>query len=239
MKTYDLVCVVPVYNEEKILPKAIPLLLRFLQDAGARGPLKVVIADNASIDSTARVSQLLLKKHPKVLAYEYIDKKGRGNALRSVFGQYKARKYLFIDADLPCEPQDIRRLIDGLEAGNDIVACRRTGSRPLLRRIMTVGLRYINFVVFGMFFSDAQCSVKALSPRAAVLLRDSCLQDGWYLDTELLAFAHSRKLRMSEVPITWIETRFPGRVSKVSPIHDIVHGIRALVAIKRAIQRSR
>lgn len=236
MKTYDLVCVVPVYNEEKILPQAIPLLLRFLQDIQIKGSIKVVIADNASVDKTARVSRLLLKKHPNILAYEYIDKKGRGNALRAVFGLYEARKYLFIDVDLPCEPQDIRRLVDSIEAGNDIVASRRMGDRPFLRRLMTFGLRYVNFFVFGMLFSDAQCSVKALSPKAAALLRDNCRQDGWYLDTELLAFAHSRNLTVSEIPITWIETRFPGRKSKVNPMHDIAQGVKALVAIKRTIR---
>lgn len=37
MKMYDLICVVPVYNEKKILPRVIPLLLRFLKDIQVRG----------------------------------------------------------------------------------------------------------------------------------------------------------------------------------------------------------
>ena len=67
MKMYDLICVVPVYNEEKIVPRAIPMLLRFLQDAQAKGSIKVVIADNGSTDGTARASRRLLKNIQKYL----------------------------------------------------------------------------------------------------------------------------------------------------------------------------
>jgi len=233
MKMYDLICVVPVYNEEKIVPRAIPMLLRFLQDAQAKGSIKVVIADNGSTDGTARASRRLLKKYPKILAYEYIDKKGRGNALKSVLSLYKAKIYLYIDVDLPCEPQDIQRLIEGIEAGNDLVISRRIGGRPLLRRIMTFGLRYINYFVFRMMFSDVQCSVKALSAQAAALLKESCEQDGWYLDTELVVLSHQSNFVILETPITWVETRFSDRQSKVHPLRDIVQGTHALVAIKR------
>ena len=47
--------VVPVYNEEKVLPRSILILTEYLRD-NLRNPWQVIIADNASTDGTRSVS---------------------------------------------------------------------------------------------------------------------------------------------------------------------------------------
>ena len=72
------------------------------------------------------------------------------------------------------------------------------------------------------------------SPSAAarVLLED-CQQNGWFLDTELVVLATCRGLKVGEVPIHWIERRFPERASKVRPWRDPVAAMTAQRHIRR------
>ena len=57
--------VVPVYNEEKALPRSILILTEFLRD-NLRNPWQVIIADNASTDGTRQVSEDLCQRYAGV-----------------------------------------------------------------------------------------------------------------------------------------------------------------------------
>ena len=89
---------IPVYNEEKDLPKCIDRLTKFL--AGQKlFESSVVIADNASTDRTWELAQELEKQYPNVKAI-HIPRKGRGLALRTVWMQSQADIVSYMDVDL-------------------------------------------------------------------------------------------------------------------------------------------
>ena len=81
LSTIDIV--IPVYNEEQALPRSILILTDFLK-AKVINPWKVIIADNASTDSTRSVSQMLCERYAGV-NYLHIPQKGRGRALRATW----------------------------------------------------------------------------------------------------------------------------------------------------------
>ncbi len=231
---YDLICVIPVYNEELVLPQAIPLIVASLKAMYTNWRFLVVIANNGSTDQTATFSEQLAKDYAPCVRHVDIAQKGRGQAFRRVFGgAVRAKRYLYIDVDLPCELDDLRAVLAPLDLGADLVISRRTGYRPLGRRLMTLGLRSLNWLMFGVHVSDSQCAVKALSPRAVGVMMHDCQQSGWYLDTELVILSRQRGLIVTEVPIRWIEQRFAGRASKVHIAADILDCLRSLVQIRK------
>ena len=71
--------VVPVYNEERALPRNILILTDFLK-ANVANPWQVIIADNASTDGTCSVSEMLCERCSGV-GNRHIPQKGRGRAL--------------------------------------------------------------------------------------------------------------------------------------------------------------
>lgn len=229
----QILCIVPAYNEAEILPQSIPLLMDHLASTLGNEDYLVVIADNGSSDDTGKIAKQLEIAYPRRLKHELIAEKGRGRAFNRVLSKYNADQIILIDSDLPCELADINNLLTQISSGHDLAISRRTGNRPLSRRTMTRSLHYINRLVFGINFSDTQCSVKALSPKAIQVLLENCTQPGWYLDTELVVMSSKKGLKVTEIPITWIETRFPKRKSKVSPIRDIMRGTKAVVQIHR------
>jgi hypothetical protein len=54
-------------------------------------------------------------------------------------------------------------------------------------------------------FSDAQCGFKALRRESALQLLPLVKDDEWFFDTELLVTAQRLGLRMSEVPVDWVD----------------------------------
>lgn len=90
----------------------------------------------------------------------------------------------------------------------------------------------MNFLMFGVRVSDSQCAVKALSPAAVEVLVDDCRQSGWFLDTELVVLARTKHLEVAEVPIHWVEKRFPQRESKVDTWQDSWRALTALRQIR-------
>jgi putative flippase GtrA len=54
-------------------------------------------------------------------------------------------------------------------------------------------------------FSDAQCGFKALRREAALQLLPLIKDDEWFFDTELLVTAQRLGLRISEVPVDWVD----------------------------------
>src|SRR5699024_974624 len=73
---------VPVYNEESGLAASIEALL--VADTGRATGLTIIIADNASTDSTPVIGAALAAAHPNV-EYVRLDRKGRGRALSQVW----------------------------------------------------------------------------------------------------------------------------------------------------------
>ena len=89
---------VPVYNEEKLLEESIRQLHAYLT---ANLPFRFVItiADNASTDATFALAQRIAEELTQVRAV-HLDRKGRGLALRHVWGGSRADVVAYMDADL-------------------------------------------------------------------------------------------------------------------------------------------
>lgn len=67
--------VIPVYNEEKILPYSVDKVVNFLKEKN-EFEFEIVIADNASNDNTPKISKKLCKKYN--IKYYRLEKKRKG-----------------------------------------------------------------------------------------------------------------------------------------------------------------
>jgi len=201
--------VVPVYNEEKALPKSIPALCAYLE---TYFPYRwsVVIADNASTDATLAVAEGLAFAYPGVSVL-HLEEKGRGRALKAAWSASDADVVAYMDVDLSTNLWSFLPLVAPLATGHSDVAI---GSRLLRGAMVTrqwrreLISRCYNLLIkalFGNRFSDAQCGFKAVKRSVAQELLPRIEDADWFFDTELLLLAEERGLRISEVPVDWIE----------------------------------
>ena len=200
--------VVPVYNEEIDLLKNVPILDDFLGKKMKGYDCTILIADNASIDNTQKVSKTLSKKYKRV-KYKKIPKKGRGIALKIVWSESKADFLSYMDVDLSSDLNYFPKLIKSLENGADIAIGSRllknskVYDRPLLREVMSRGYSLMFSTLFSTSFRDAQCGFKAITKNAANRLLPLVQDISWFFDSELLIIADKAKMKIVEVPIVW------------------------------------
>lgn len=203
--------VVPVYNEEQALPESIPVLRDFL--AGPEFPYewKIIIGDNASIDATPEVSRKLEAENPGKVEYVRIERKGRGFALKQIWGASEADVSSYMDVDLSTGLAAFPALIKAVaEDGFGVaIGSRLAGgskvTRSLKRRVLTRGYNTMIKAMFWTRFSDAQCGFKAISRKSAAEILPLIEDNSWFFDTELLILAEKMGYRVKDVPVEWIE----------------------------------
>jgi glycosyltransferase involved in cell wall biosynthesis len=201
--------VVPVYNEEKVLARSIRQLHSYLTD---NLPFRFVItiAENASTDGTFAVAQQLCAELSGVRAV-HLDRKGRGLALRHVWGSSDADIVTYMDADMSTGLDAFLPLIAPLLSGHSDLAIGsrlahgatvvRSRKREIISRTYNLLLR----TVLSARFADAQCGFKAGRTEVIRALLPDVRDNAWFFDTELLILAQRRGLRIYEVPVAWTE----------------------------------
>jgi len=200
---------VPVYNEEKILARSVRELHSYLTD---NLPFRfiITIAENASTDGTFAAAQQLSAELPGARAV-HLDRKGRGLALRHVWGSSDADIVAYMDADMSTGLDAFLPLIAPLLSGHSDLA---TGSRLAhgatvvrspKREIISRSYNLLLRTVLSARFADAQCGFKAGRTEVIRALLPDVQDNAWFFDTELLILAQRRGLRIYQVPVAWTE----------------------------------
>ena len=114
---------VPVYNEEKVLEQSVRLLHSYLTD-NLPFQFVITIADNASTDGTFDIAQRMRTELPRVRAV-HLERKGRGLALRHVWGSSEADIVAYMDADLSTGLDAFLPLIAPLLSGHSDLSDRQ------------------------------------------------------------------------------------------------------------------
>ena len=196
--------VIPVYNEEKNLPRSIDILTKYLK-VSLNNPWRVVIADNGSTDNTLSVSEMLASKYTGV-SVTHIPQKGRGRALRDTWLESDADIVSYTDVDLSTDLAHLPELSRAIEEGYDIAIGSRLKKgakvkRSIKREIVSRTYSLMFRTMFLTPFKDAQCGFKALSRKAAGELVPLVKNNNWFFDSELLIIAAKLGYKIKEIPV--------------------------------------
>ncbi|WP_369031830.1 MULTISPECIES: glycosyltransferase [Streptomyces] len=227
--------VVPVHNEERALPGCLRTLHARLS-AGFPFPWRITVADNASTDQTLATARRLADELPGV-GVVHLDRKGRGLALRTVWGASDADIVAYMDVDLSTGLDGLLPLVAPLASGHSDIAI---GSRlaPGARTVRGPRREFVSRcyngiirLTHGVRFTDAQCGFKAARTDVLRPLLEVTRDDAWFFDTELLLLAEHNGLRVHEVPVDWVED-VDTRVDVVSTATDDLRGLWRMARLK-------
>ncbi|MFE2282761.1 glycosyltransferase [Streptomyces sp. NPDC059443] len=201
--------VIPVFNEEKDLGPCVRRLHEHLTRTFPY-PFRITIADNASTDRTPEVAAELAASVAGVRSTR-LEEKGRGRALRTVWGDSDAPVLAYMDVDLSTDLNALLPLVAPLISGHSDLAIGtrlapssrvvRGAKREFISRAYNLLLRSS----LSARFSDAQCGFKAIRREVAERLLPLVEDSGWFFDTELLVLAERAGLRIHEVPVDWVD----------------------------------
>ena len=202
--------VVPVYNEQAALADSVHRLHRHLQRHFPY-PVRITIADNASIDDTPRIAAELAAELGDVRVVR-LEQKGRGRALHQVWSDSDAAVLAYMDVDLSTDLAALAPLVAPLISGHsDLAIGTRLGRgsrvvRGAEARDHLALLQPDPEVDAGRHGSPTR---SAASRPSAPTSRAGCCphvaDTGWFFDTELLVLAERSGLRIHEVPVDWVD----------------------------------
>ncbi len=231
--------VVPVYNEERDVAPSVRRLHQYLSE-GFPFSFRITIADNASTDRTLEIARALSLELPEV-EVAHLDEKGRGRALKAVWGASDATVLAYLDVDLSTDLDALLPLVSPLVSGHSDVAIGsrlspmsrvvRGPKRELISRSYNLILR----TTLHAGFSDAQCGFKAIRADRARALLPMVEDTGWFFDTELLVLAERAGLRIHEVPVDWVDD--PD--SRVDIVSTAVADLKGVWRLGRALSSGR
>lgn len=199
MNSIEVSVVMPCLNEEETLGTCIKKALRTFRKYRING--EIIVADNGSSDNSIKIAKTLGAR------VVHQPEKGYGSALMKGFEEAKGEFLLMGDADDSYNFLDIKKFLEPLKNGADMVMGTRLrgkiipGAMPWHHRYFGVPLltRILN-LFFRCGISDAHCGMRSITKKAFKKLR---LQTtGMEFASEMIIEASKKGLKIEEIPIT-------------------------------------
>jgi len=130
----------------------------------------------------------------------------------------------FLDIDLVVSPVHILEMYQAIVLGGaDLAVARRvyrTSLHPssMLRDALSYGYRFLARSYLLLDFEDTEAGYKFFERSAYDRLAPVCRNSGWFWDTELIAQATMRGMKLRAIPCLYQRSR--DKVSTVRPLRD-------------------
>ncbi len=237
----DLSIVIPAFNEEQRLPKAIEQIGAFLSARPLRA--EIIVVDDGSSDATRDLIESYREKYPGLRLISNGRNRGKGYSVRHGVLEARGEIVLFSDADLSTPIEEADKLLVALrEKGYDAAI----GSRALDRSQIVVhqsafreqaGNLFNCLVrrIAGIDFSDTQCGFKAFRRERTAIIFEQQRIERFGFDPEILFLAKRHGLRVAEIPVRWSHDSG----TKVNVVADGIQMFLDLLVIRRNSLRGR
>ena len=224
--------VIPAYNEEERMAKAVEALNAFLP--GLEPAPEIIVVDDGSTDRTTNI----LSAAPARFAYQLISyrpNRGKGYALKQGILRAAGDYVLFLDVDMSTPLTEFRNFREAIGRGVAvIIGSRKTAgslilkSQSPLRRKLGEGFSFLSRVFLAPGISDFTCGFKVFRRDAAQRIFKAQRIARWAYDTEVLFLARRFGYAIEEVPVSWENDER----TKVHLVRDVVRSFSDLLRIK-------
>jgi len=208
--SHKIIAGIPAYNEGKYIGS---LILRIRKYADI-----VIVVDDGSNDNTSETAGLAGAE-----VFRHETRKGKGAAVQTIFAEAKKREpdvLVLLDADFQHNPDEVPSVIKPILNGYDLSIGSRTAQSdktPRFRRIGQKVLLFLSRFISKSRVTDSESGFRAFSKKAISEMQ--LTESGFAVETEMLAKATERNLKITEVPISNIYT---GDGSTLNPVR---HGV--------------
>jgi undecaprenyl-phosphate 4-deoxy-4-formamido-L-arabinose transferase len=191
--------VIPVYNETANL-RALWTRLEPVVEALGRN-YEVIFVDDGSRDDSLDILREFAAHNPRVRVVELARNFGQHSALLAGFRICHGDIVVTLDADLQNPPEEIPKLIDAIDAGNDVVGGWREERQDRTYRRMASRLQNrLTSVIVGVPMHDYGCMLRAYR-RHIIETVVECDEKAAFVP----ALANTFAKRVAEIPVAHAE----------------------------------
>jgi cellulose synthase/poly-beta-1,6-N-acetylglucosamine synthase-like glycosyltransferase len=197
--------IIPIYNP--ILGWEVPFIesLCGLEKDLMDTDFKVVLVNDGSTSEIYKLDEIL-NRFGYLTYYPYHNNKGKGFAIRYGISKSDADYYFYTDVDFPFGYNIIYQAYQVLKTSktNVVIGTRdRTYFRslPLERRIISLLLKEINYLITGFQIKDTQAGMKGMDNKARQVLTSTKV-NGFIFDLEFLKTCIKQGLTYSLINVS-------------------------------------
>ena len=228
--------VIPMFNESENIEHAIDCALAALDRHAAGG--EILVVDDASTDDSALIVERYSARDSRVRLLRHPVNRRLGATIRTGFAAARSELVLYMDADLPFDPDVMGRAIRALAVTRaDVVAGYRLDrtTEGLLRTIYSYCYNTLIGLLFGWPHRDINFSFKLL--RREVLEAVELRSEGSLIDAELIVKARNLGFVIQQLGLDYFP-RVRGTSTLSSP-GVILKILRELVVLFPDMRRPR
>jgi dolichyl-phosphate beta-glucosyltransferase len=225
--------VIPAYNESARIPATLESVIAAIR--ANQWQAEVIVVNDGSTDSTARLVRDIASRAPEVRLLENPGNHGKGYSVRSGILNAQGDIVMFTDADLSAPMEEAGRLFAAIANGADIAigsrwleSGRQIHRQPLYRQFFGRCFNAVCRMVMQLPFADTQCGFKAFTRSAAHTVFQLQTIERWGFDPEILFIAIKRGFRVVEVPVSWAHDER----SRMSYLRDGLQMLKELAIVR-------
>jgi len=201
----DLTIIIPVYNEEKNILKAIPLI-----ENKVKIPHSYIVVYDFPEDSTVGAVHKLQKKYKNIQLVRNEISNGRGviNAIKTGFSKAKSEALVVMMADLADDPQTVNIMYEKIAQGFDVVCASRysKGGKhiggPFIKSFLSWLADITAPYILGIPTFDLTNAFKMYRKSVIDAIEIQSI-GGFELSMEIVIKAYFKGFKITEVPTVW------------------------------------
>ena len=194
--------VIPMFNEELNIEHAINAAVEAL--AQYASDYELLIIDDASTDASPRLVAARAAENPRIRMIRHEKNRKLGGSLKSGFAAATKDLVLYMDADLPFDPDVLGRAIRAMEVtGADVIAGYRHDRtmEGWRRTLYSYVYNALIGILFGWPHRDINFSFKLM--KREVLEAIELKSEGSLIDAELIVKAKNRGFAIQQIGLDY------------------------------------
>lgn len=211
--------VIPAYNEATVIASVIC-------EIQTAGYANIIVVDDGSTDKTYEATSLI----ENVTTLKHFLNRGKGAAAKTGIEGAKmldADIVITMDGDGQHNPDDIKKMLELIASGNDVVLGTRLKSPKGMPPWKIAANHFGNFctwAIYGLWVTDSQSGFRAYSKKAIDAIETKT--DRYEYDSEVIREVYRNKLTFTE---TAIEVRYTEYSMNKTHKMNLKNGFKTLI----------
>ena len=209
--------IVPIYNEEKLIEKSLPLIFDLELSK------EVIVVNDGSIDSSLKILIELKNKYDfKIINLE--NNQGKGSAIRQALNYVKGDYFTICDADMEYDPRELARLykhiIELREEKVVVYGSRFLKNKPFsFHYFVNTFLTLVFNLLFRVRLTDMETCFKLIPARA--INKINLTAKRFEIEPQITAQLIKNGYRIKELPISYNRRNYE-EGKKIKPRDGII-----------------
>ena len=191
-----------MFNEEANIDHAVEYAVQALSEHAAE--YEIIIVDDASTDESPEIVRRAVAGNPRIRLISHDFNQKLGASLRTGFAAAQYELILYMDADLPFDPDVLGRAIRAMNLTRaDVISGYRFDrtTEGVKRTLYTIAYNWLIRILFRIYIRDVNFSFKLI--RREVLQAIQLRSDGSLVDAELIVKARNRGFIIQQIGLDY------------------------------------